>query len=128
MSNRTLDQMKGTLTLPLGLVAVLVPVSLLLGWNLLTALTFWFGLVPLLSFYLPLKISSNRDHLLKSLVGMLLFYGLMVFTIYDHYQTDLFHLMIASCGVNVLVVSGLVVARRYRSATPNIPPTALPEA
>ncbi len=120
--------MKGTLLLPLGLMATLIPVSMLLGWNALTAFLFWFGLVPILSFYLPTMISSGQDHLLKSLVGMLLFYGLMVFMIYDHYQTDLFHVMIASCGVNVLVVGGAVLARYYRSATPDTPPAVLPEA
>lgn len=115
------------MTLTIGLIMVLIPVSMLLGWNLLNALAFWFGLVPILSYHLPLKVSSSQGHLLKSLVGMLLFYGLMVFMIYDHYQTDLYHVIIASCSVNILVVSGVVLARRYQSTTPNTHPEALPE-
>jgi hypothetical protein len=40
------EQLKGTLIVPIVLVAVLIPFSMLIGWNLLTAILFWFLIVP----------------------------------------------------------------------------------
>jgi hypothetical protein len=96
---------RGTLIVLMGLVFVFVPFSLLVGWNIFTLFFFWFMTVPALTLYLPAIISRNKNHLLESLTGMIIFYGLMVFMIYDHYQTDYFQVMMVSCGFNLLIVT-----------------------
>lgn len=88
----------------IGLVLVLVPFSLLVGWNLFTLLLFWFIIVPALTFCLPTLFSKDKNHLFESLTGLLLFYGLMVFMIYEHDQTDYFQVMMASAIFNFLIV------------------------
>ncbi|WPP49282.1 hypothetical protein [Catalinimonas niigatensis] len=96
---------KGICIVTIGLAMVLIPFSLLVGWNIFTLLLFWFMIVPALTLYLPKMMNKDRNHLFESLAGMVLFYGLMVFMIYDHYQTDYFQVMMYSCGFNLLVVT-----------------------
>ena len=108
------DKLKGTLIVPIGLTIVLVPFSILVGWNLITLILFWFVLIPLLSIYLPTKFSGNRNHLIESLVGLVIFYAMMTFMIYDLYQTDYFQIMILSFGINLVLVSIINWARRTR--------------
>ena len=98
------EQLKGTFVVPLGLAIVLVPFSILLGWNLLTLILFWFLLVPGLTIYLPTRSSNNNNHILESLVGLMIFYGIMVFMIYEHYKTDYFQIMVISGVINLIVV------------------------
>ncbi|WP_268125394.1 hypothetical protein [Roseivirga pacifica] len=105
MTKTSKDRLKGTLIIPLGLTAVLVPFSLLIGWNLFTLLLFWFVLIPGLSMYLPTLVSSNQNHLIETVLGLVIFYSIMVFMIYDHYQTDYFKAMIISFLINLIVVS-----------------------
>lgn len=105
MTKTSKDKLKGTLIIPLGLTAVLVPFSLLIGWNIFTLLLFWFVLIPCLSMYLPSLVSSNKNHLIETVLGLIIFYGIMVFMIYDHYQTDYFKAMIVSFVINLIVVS-----------------------
>ncbi len=98
------DTLKGTMIVPVGLAIVLVPYSMLIGWNGPTLILFWLVLTPGLTVYLPKLVSTTRRHLFESLAGMILFYGLMVFMIYDHYKTDYFQFMMISCVVNVILV------------------------
>lgn len=90
---------------PVGLAIILVPFSLLIGWNLLSAVIFWLVLTPALTAYLPTLISRNKNLLAESLTGLLIFYALMIFMIYDHYKTDLFLIMMVSCLVNLGLVT-----------------------
>ncbi len=106
------ERLKGTLIVPIALAAVLIPFSMLIGWNLLTAILFWFFIVPAIALYLPNKVSRNKRHLPETLSGLLIFYGLMVFMIYDHFKTDLFQIMIVSCFVNLVLVSLITWAGR----------------
>ena len=106
------EALKGTFIVPVGLAIILAPYSLLLRWNLPTMVLFWFVLLPGLAVYLPKRISKNRNHLVESILGILLFYGLMVFMIYKHYRSDFFQLMIISCLVNLLVVLALHYSNR----------------
>jgi len=99
------EKLKGTLIVPIALVVFLIPFSMLVGWNLLTAILFWFFIVPAVALYLPNKVSRNKGHLLETLSGLIIFYGFMVFMIYDHFKTDLFQIMIVSCFVNLVLVS-----------------------
>lgn len=105
------NHLKGTLVVPIGLFILLVPFSLLIKWNLLTLVLFWFVLIPVLSIYLPGKVSKTKNHLFESLAGLMIFYGVMVFMIYDHHQSDYFQLMMISCLINLIVVSGVTYLR-----------------
>lgn len=96
---------KGTCIVTIGLAMVLIPFSLLVGWNIFTLLLFWFMIVPALTLYLPKMVNKDKNHVFESLTGMILFYGLMIFMIYDHYQTDYFQVMMYSCGFNLLIVT-----------------------
>jgi len=111
------DKLKGTLIVPIGLSIVLVPFSILVGWNLISLFLFWFVSIPLLSIYLPTTLSGNRNHLFESLVGLVIFYAMMTFMIYDHYQTDYFQIMILSFGINLVLVSVINLTRRTRRLT-----------
>ena len=112
MDKSSKDKLKGTMIVPVGLAIVLVPFSLLIGWNLVTLILFWFVLTPGLTIFLPTLVSSNRKRLLESLIGLMIFYGIMVFMIYDHYKTDYFQVMILSCVINVIIVSAITWRRR----------------
>lgn len=103
--------LKGALIIPFGLALVLVPYSLLIGWNLLTLLLFWFVILPILTLYLPTKVSRNTNHLVEALSGLMIFYAIMVFMIYDHYQSDFFQLMILSLLINAGLVTGITLLK-----------------
>lgn len=107
--------MKGTLAVIVGAFLIFAPFSLLMGWNLLTLLLFWFVIVPWIAIFLPAKISRNKGHLTESLAGLILFYAFMVFLIYEHYQSDYFFVMMASCLVNAGVVT-VISLRRTQAA------------
>ena len=86
-----------------GLLLVFVPYSLWIGWNAISVLLFWFVLIPIISIYLP-RVIFGRPTLLGKLGGLVLFYALMVFMIYDHYQSDYFLVMMISVVINVLMI------------------------
>ena len=111
MGNDSIDKLKGTLIVPVGLAIILVPFSIFIGWNLITLILFWIIITPGLTIYLPTIVSRNKSHLFKSLVGLLIFYGIMVLMIYDHYNSDYFQVMILSCVVNLILVSVITSAR-----------------
>jgi peptidoglycan/LPS O-acetylase OafA/YrhL len=113
MDTNVKDRFSGILIVPLGLGIVLVPFSLIIGWNLITLLLFWFVVIPALAIYLPTKVSKSRNHLLESLTGLLLFYGIMTFMIYNHYKTDYFQVMMASCVVNVAIVAAISAVKKH---------------
>jgi len=117
MDKKSKDKLKGTLIVPIGLTIILVPFSILIGWNLLTLIMFWFVLIPGLTIYLPTKFSRNRNHLIESLLGLIIFYAIMVFMIYDHYKTDYFQIMILSFVINLTLVSIFTLTRRQWTQT-----------
>lgn len=102
-------RLKQILIIPIGLVLALVPFSLLIGWNLFTLFLYWFIAVPLLSFHLPTLVKRNTHSLFSSITGLTIFYGFMVFMIYEHYQSDFFQVLIWSGVINLIVVSLMVV-------------------
>ena len=81
MEKETKDKLKGTLIVPVGLAIMLAPFSILIGWNLITAILFWLVLTPGLTIFLPPLVSRNKSHLFESLVGLTVFYSFMVFTV-----------------------------------------------
>jgi hypothetical protein len=72
--------------------------------NLPGSIASWFVVIPLLTVFLSKIISGTRNLVLNSLASLLIFYGIMVFMIYKHYQTDFFKIMIASLIFNSLVM------------------------
>lgn len=105
MNMKSKDILKATLIVPFCLILVLIPYSMLIGWNLFTGVLFWYVITPALTIYLPGIFLKNRNHLLESLVGLLIFYALMVFMIYEHYKTDYFKVMMVSLVVNMMVIA-----------------------
>ena len=119
MKKSTIDNLLGTVIVPLGIAIVLVPISKLLGWNLATLFLFWFVLIPVLSIYLPVLISSSKNRVLKSVIGLLLFYGIIVFMIYDHYKTDYFKIMMISFAINSISVFVFTALKRQKAQIVN---------
>jgi hypothetical protein len=117
MTKESKDKLKGTLIVPTELAIVLVPFSLLIGWNLITGIIFWLVIIPVLTIFLPSMVSNNTSHLFESVLGLIIFYALMVFMIYDHYQSDFFQLMIFSFVVNLIVVSINISAKKSVTET-----------
>lgn len=110
--------LKGTFIVVFGFITMLVPYSLLLGWSLITLVLFWFVITPALSLYLPVVISSNKNHLLETLSGLIIIYGFMIFMIYDHYKTDYFQVMVASFFTNIILVTAISLLKKNRPANP----------
>ena len=102
-----------TLAMPLGIFLILVPYSLLLGWSLLTSVLFWFILVPTLTFYLPMIFLKKGLHVTSSLAGLVLFYGFMIFMIYEHFDTDLFTVMMASAVFNLALITAIGLSKKF---------------
>lgn len=111
MNKESKYKLCGTLIVPFGLAILLAPYSMLIGWNLMTMVLFWLVLTPTLTIYLPTLVSRNKNHLLESVLGMTIFYALMVFMIYDHYKTDTFQFMIWSSVINLILVSVIIWIR-----------------
>lgn len=107
------NQVIGIVIIPIVLSIILVPYSLWIGWNLPTLLLFWFGLIPVLAAYLP-RISKFKNHLPQSLIGLAVFYLLMIFMIYENYQSDYFLVMILSWVFNTILVTAIIEFSRKR--------------
>jgi len=114
MEKELMNKLKGTLIVPIGLALILLPFSILIGWNLITLFLFWFVLTPGLTIYLPTFVSKRMNHLYESLIGLIIFYAIMIFMIYDHYKTDYFQIMILSGVINLMLVYVLSWAKRSR--------------
>ena len=109
-------------------VAIIIPLCIFLyvavsGYffggssNLLGTIVSWFGIIPLLTVFLSNIISGNKNLALKSLISLVVFYGVMVFMIYKHYQSDFFKLMIMSLIFNAcLMFIGIAATWSDRNA------------
>jgi len=106
------EKLKGAVSVPIALSVVLIPFSLLIGWNLATMILFWLLIVPIIAIYLPIRVSKNKSHLFESLIGLIIFYAIMVWMIYDHFKTDYFKIMILSCLVNMFLICLITWASR----------------
>ena len=109
-----IKQIAGIAIVPIGLAVVLVPLSLL-GWNVPTLILFWFVLTPLLVIYLPALVTMRRSSVFEPLTGLVLFYGVMVFMIYKHYDTDYFKVMIISLFINVTIVLAVTLVKKRKA-------------
>jgi hypothetical protein len=100
---------------PAGLSIVLIPFSILIGWNLLTLFLFWFVVIPGLTIYLPAMAFGNKRRLFDSLTGLVIFYAIMVLMIYDHYRTDYFQVMVLSGVLNLILIPTVTWVGRQRA-------------
>lgn len=96
------------LIVPLALVLVLVPYSLILGWNIVTLLIFWFIIIPAIAIHTPSLILKYKRHPYESVLGLVIFYLFMAFMIYEHFHSDFFKVMTVSCLLNLLLVSAII--------------------
>ena len=99
----------GSLSVSIGLFVALTLFSLVvtwlqIGWNLFTVLLFWFLLAPAIAIHLPKYISIIQDCRFSSIAGLTLFYLVVVFMIYLHFQSDFFKLMLTSMAFNLFIV------------------------
>jgi hypothetical protein len=127
VSRKFTNKATGALAVPAGLWGILVPFSMLIGWNLITLLLFWFVLIPVLTFYLPVVLSKSSNHLPESLAGLVLFYGIMVFMIFDHYKSDYFQVMVLSGVINLVLLWAIYWVKKPATENPkgkhrNYPP------
>ena len=88
----------------LSLLVILIPFSLFIGWNLLTAILFWFILVPIIANQSSRFHSKIKKQLIVAISDCILFYLFMIFMIYYHYKSDFFKLMITSIFSSILMV------------------------
>ena len=86
------------------LIAGLVPFSLFIGWNLVTAIMFWFILVPLISWVSAKFCMDRTRQIIVGIVGCVFFYLIIILMIFNHYQTDLFKLMIFSSITSLALI------------------------
>ncbi len=114
--------LKVVLFINLCLFAVLWCVSLLPGWNVITLFLFWFLITPVSIIYLSSKISSGGNILSQAMIALISFYSMVIFMIYEHFQSDYFLIVAASFLFNLLVMMvAMIVDRddkkslRYRS-------------
>lgn len=76
----------------------------------------WFVIIPMLNAFFSNRISGKENFALKTLVSLIIFYGIMVFMIYKHYQSDFFKLMIASFMFNSLILVLCIVVNQVDRA------------
>ncbi|MEM8524064.1 MAG: hypothetical protein AAGG68_05460 [Bacteroidota bacterium] len=105
MPKNLLISLKEVLLIPIAASFLLAAYSLIIGWNLPTLLLFWFILLPFLAYKLPKMLSQKESLLKQSLIGLTLFYAIMVFMIYEHSQTDYFLVMMISFVVNLGLIA-----------------------
>ncbi len=123
MKTETINRFRGNLTFSaafvvISLLVVSVPYFLLLGWNLITLLLFWFILVPFISILSSRFYNKINKNWIAAITGCIIFYLFMVFMIYSHYKTDFFKVMMISSVSSIFIISlsGLNVAgkRQYQ--------------
>jgi hypothetical protein len=114
MDKKVKYKLIGTLIVPIGLAIVFIPYSIFVGWNLFTLILFWFVFTPLLAAFLPTLFLKIGNHFIESILGLIIFYAIMVFLIYDHYKTDTFKIMILSFAINFILI--LMISRIRRQS------------
>jgi hypothetical protein len=108
------EKLFAVLSIPVALFIALVPFSLLIGWNLVTFILFWLIVIPIVALHVPTFFKKNAN-VFQTLIGVGLFYAVMVFMIYDHYKTDYFQMMLVSLVVNSLSIVVVNYKRNKRS-------------
>jgi hypothetical protein len=103
----------GTLIVTTGIILVLIPYGIFIGYAFPFNLLLWFVIIPALAVWLPLIIRKKRDHLWESVSGLVLFYLIMVWMIYKHYQSEFFAVMMVSAATNVLILMVISLSKKF---------------
>ncbi|MEO5600555.1 MAG: hypothetical protein ABIR06_06490 [Cyclobacteriaceae bacterium] len=114
--------LKVVLFIPLCLFAVLRCFSLLPGWNVITLFLFWFLITPVSIIFLSSKISSGGNILGQAMIALISFYSMMIFMIYEHFESDYFFIMAASFLYNLLVMMVAMIVDRDDKKNTSKPP------
>lgn len=85
--------------------------------DLIRIIVSWFVVIPLLNAFLSNTISGRENFALKALVSLVGFYGIMVFMIYKHYQSDFFKIMIASLIFNSFILLVCIAVNQFDRKT-----------
>ncbi len=117
MDNGFIYKALGIISVPVILLILLLPFSFITGWSLATAVIYWLFITPFVSEYVPTLFSKNKNQLRHSIIGMLIFYSIMVVMIFKSFQTDMFAIMIVSCVINL----GLVTLISYVKKVNRVP-------
>ena len=104
----------GTIAVLSGLWVMLVPISLLIGWNLATMVIFWYLLVPVFTVGVSWRLFKDKNPIWVPLLGLIIFYGGLIFMTYDDYLTDYFDIMLVSLATNLIMVTGTMLMARPR--------------
>lgn len=109
MKTGIMSKLRGNLAFSSGLVVLslfglLAPYSLLLGWNFITLLLFWFILVPIISIVSSRFYNKINKNWIAGIIGCIVFYSFMVFMIYSHYKSDFFKIMILSSLSSIFII------------------------
>ncbi|RMG70389.1 MAG: hypothetical protein D6722_08760 [Bacteroidetes bacterium] len=110
--------MLNILAVAAGLGLALAAVSLSVGWSLPTLLLFWLLITPALALNIPRWMDRKHADGKSSILGLVLFYVLMVFMIYEHDQTDYFRLMMYSLVINLGILGTWIWANKRTAAQP----------
>ena len=115
MNNKFTNKAIKLFSVPVLLFILLLPFSFLTGWNMATLIIYWFFVTPFVAEYVPTIFSKNKNQLVESLTGMLIFYSFMGFMTYKHYQTDMFFIIMVSCVINLGSITVISKVKRvYR--------------
>lgn len=109
--------LKVVVVIPLTTVIVLSGYSLLLGWNLITLVIFWFLIVPFVILFLTSWLLKEDHITIKPLVSLIVFYSFLVWMIYKHFESDAFAIMMFSFLYNFLVMCLVMFVQRHDEVT-----------
>jgi len=87
--------------------AVLTAIGLTFGMDLAIQILYWFLAVPVIAYGVSSHLVDERMVPFASAVGLLLFYGLVLFMTYKHWGTDFYVLVKASFAWNALIFAAL---------------------
>ena len=68
-------------------------------------------------YILAKKISKRKNLLPESLTGMVIFYAVIIFLIYDYNNTDYFKALLISCAINLVLIPLLSFTTRREEHT-----------
>lgn len=100
MNRKLAANVSGIVSVPITLFILLLPFSLITGWNIVTVLLYWFLIVPFAAEYIPTVFFNEKNQLVRSVIGTIIYYSFMLFLSRAYYQSDLYQVMAISALIN----------------------------
>ena len=108
----------GTFSILVGLVACLAvftfPSYYLFGNHIVALFIFWFMIVPYVTVFISKKRSKRKSPLVEIIAGMVLFFGMVTFMIFNYYGTEYFQLVVISACFNLVLVPVYILSKSLR--------------